>query len=800
MRLAALLLSAAALAQQPRPVEIGGIYPHLATFNDGRECGTGAVVPWADRLWILTYSPHQPGGSDDKLYEIDAALNQVIRPESIGGTPANRMIHRESGQLFIGPYAIDERRNVRAIPYSHMYGRPTGNARHLTRPAEKIYYATMEEGFYEVDVRTLAVTMLYEDANSLRDRGAAPDIGGPLLPGYHGKGLYSGQGRLVYANNGDPAGIRLPPDAVTGCLAEWDGRNWTVVRLGQFTEVTGPGGIYGNPDPERDPIWSIGWDHRSLVLMLRDNGRWHPYRLPKASHTYDGAHGWNTEWPRIRDIGEADLLMTMHGMLWRFPKGFTAARSAGILPRSTYLKVVGDFARWRDRIVFGCDDAARSEFLNTRRVKGKSEPAGQSQSNLWFVDPARLDRLGPPLGRGGVWVNEPVRAGRPSEPYLFDGFDRRMAHLTHGESAPVTFTFEVDRAGENRWTLLRRVTVPARGYRWIEFTPGETGAWVRVTADRDCARATVFFHYAYADLRTAEPDPIFAGLARPDDADTSAGLVWARGENRRTLLYAAAGALYELDGQLALRRLDDPKTLAWMRERLAVPADALEVDAASLIYTDEAGKRWRLPKGDAAFDRHGAAGPARVAREITTERDLLNAHGTFYELPANNAGGIAMVRPIATHNRRIHDFCSWRGLLVLSGVAADAAGPRIVRSGEKGAAVWLGAADDLWKVGKPRGIGGPWRNSPARAGRPSDPYLMTGYDRKSLQLSHDQSETVQVRVEVDLTGTGLWRTYRTFAVPPGEALEHRFPAAFQAYWARTAADRDCLATAVLVYE
>ena len=41
-----------------------GIYPHLAMFNDAGECGTGAVVPWAGRLWDITYSPHQPNGSD----------------------------------------------------------------------------------------------------------------------------------------------------------------------------------------------------------------------------------------------------------------------------------------------------------------------------------------------------------------------------------------------------------------------------------------------------------------------------------------------------------------------------------------------------------------------------------------------------------------------------------------------------------------------------------------------------------------------------------------------------------------
>jgi hypothetical protein len=71
-------------------------------------------------------------------------------------------------------------------------------------------------------------------------------------------------------------------------------------------EVTGPGRLYGNKNPETDPIWATGWDNKSLILGVRDKGKWSFYRMPKASHTYDGAHGWNTEWPRIRNVGERD--------------------------------------------------------------------------------------------------------------------------------------------------------------------------------------------------------------------------------------------------------------------------------------------------------------------------------------------------------------------------------------------------------------------------------------------------------------------------------------------------------------
>ena len=66
------LMSVAFAENEPRSVS--GIYPHLTMFNLEGECGTGAVVPWAGRLWVVTYAPHMPKGSTDKLYEISEGL------------------------------------------------------------------------------------------------------------------------------------------------------------------------------------------------------------------------------------------------------------------------------------------------------------------------------------------------------------------------------------------------------------------------------------------------------------------------------------------------------------------------------------------------------------------------------------------------------------------------------------------------------------------------------------------------------------------------------------------------------
>lgn len=782
-----------------------GIYPHLAFFNDEGECGTGAVVPHADRLWALTYAPHMPKGSSDKLYEISPDLKLTVRPESIGGTPANRMIHRESRQLFMGPYVIDEKGLVRVIPYTEMFGRPTANARHLFDPAGKIYCASMEEALYEIDVKTLAITTLYRDEQD--------DTVGPKadLPGYHGKGMYSGQGVLVYANNGEnSAEARRDPFVESGVLAQWDGKEWEVVRRTQFTEVTGPGGIYGNKTPATDPLWSIGWDAKSLILMLLDGGEWHPYRLPKASHSYDGAHGWNTEWPRIREIGEGDdYLMTMHGMFWKFPGTFSLANTAGITPRSSYLKVIGDFCRWQDRLVFGCDDTAKSEFLNKRKAKGEIA-APQSQSNLWFVEPAQIDHLGPVLGRGAVWLREELAAGAVSDPYLFAGLRNRALHLAHSGGSEATVTLEIDREGKGTWETLRAVTIPAKGYQWTAFEDAEAGVWIRLVAKDAVIGLTAAFTNTGDDARPAraEAPAKFAGLitASSAPAAVTGGVIRARGENKRNLHFAARDAggtigLYTLDESLKLTVEDSATELAWLEEHAAVPSreGVISSDPASVIYTDDSGKRFRLPRASGSFDQPGPLGGERLCREVATERDLFNCHGTFFELPAENAGGFTRVRPVATHGLRVSDYCSYRGLLVISGVDLAAAGENrhLIRSTDGKTGLWVGAIDDLWELGKPVGKGGPWNGTKIKADEPSDPYLMTGYDEKELTISTEAATTVTV--EVDLTGMGDWVVYRAFELAAGAEQKHQFPDGFEAYWVRCRAADDTVATAEFEY-
>jgi hypothetical protein len=801
-----LLLALTACAAD-EPLQISGIYPHLATFNEYGECGIGAVVPWAGKLWYLTYPPHFRNGSTDKLYELDPDMHVTLRPESVGGTHANRMIHRESNQLIIGPYFIDDKGNVRAADVKkNLVGRMTATARHLTDPANKVYFYDMEGPVYEVDVHTLQAKRLFSKP----------------VPGWHGKGAYTGQGVLVVANNGAAAAGKedksweLPlskwskgPEEA-GVLAEWNGKdnNWKIISRRAHTEVTGPGGIYGAQN-DADPIWSVGWDKRSVMLDVRDaaDNAWHTYRLPKASHTYDPKHGWYTEWPRIREIVPAKgdkparLMMTMHGMMFDFPQGFKPGHTAGIRPISSYLRYIPDFCNWNGRVVLTADDTSIMQ----------NPKAGVSQSNLWFGTPEQLADFGPAAGWGGVWVGDPIKANQPSDPYLLAGFKERVLHLAQKSDGDVNFTLEIDEQGDGHWSPYTTVKVPPDGYAFHIIPPDVKGEWIRITPDKD-AVASAYFHYLTpSKYDGSERGKLFASLAASRSPVT--GGIVRPGKDRQLQFLArtvdASGnagdeTYYEIDEKLQFKKVDNAAAVAEIHKLADVNDSFMTIDDASVLITSKQG-RFRLPKGSGGFDKAGPI-PERALREVESERMRANLAGIFYEVPRNSENVAGKpdwkdLKPIASHDNAITDFCSWRGLLVLAGVRPDAQPDgHFFKAPDSSAGLWFGAVDDLWRLGKPVGHGGPWQDTQVQPGKPSDPYLMTNFDRKTLTLSHDAAGPVTFTVEVDPTNAGYWKTYQKITVPAGQSTNHTFPVGFNAYWVRISADQPCKATATFVYE
>lgn len=789
--------------ERAEPLRISGIYPHLATHNQPEdvadrpnhgECGIGAVVPWAGRLWYISYPQHKTTGSNDKLYEVAPDLSLTIRPESVGGTHACRMIHRESEQLILGPYFIDRDRNVRSPDLKRLRGRMTAVMRHLTDPANKVYFFDMEGAIYEVDVHSLEVKQLFTKP----------------VPGWHGKGGYTAQGRVVIANNGEHGSAAAYRHLLVGgpaqgeeagALAEWDGEEWRIVERKQFCEVTGPGGIHGSPDAT-SPLWATGWDRRSVIVKLLDRGEWSTFRLPKASHSFDPRHGWFTEWPRIREIAPERPMMCMHGSMLDFPVSFRSGATGGIRPICTHLRYVPDYCHWRGRVVIGADDSS---------MMG-NPMCGQGQSNLWFGTRAEMQAFGPRTGWGGIWVGDSVPAKEASVPFLLAGYQQRTVHLAHDQDSTVRFDLEMDRDGGGEWDPLRSIEVPATGYAYWVVPIEVTAEWVRVKTDRSC-RATAYFHYwsprpeatgesslfnAVADASTATG--YSAGLIRP--AAHNRGLQWV---SRTVSADGSQGEPEYLEVRLAGTsdlefQVPETDRTEEVLQVTRVRSD-FEVDRASVIVRDRAGKRYRLPKGPAVFDHAFPTGPLRGIREVVSERYLADFHGTCYEIPRSSGHDpdFQRIKPVSSHRKLIADFCTWRGLLVISGtrLAADPDGHFFSGGGPAG--LWFGAVDDLWKLGKPVGRGGPWLETRVRSGEPSDPYLMTGYDRKRMVLSHDADGPVSFTVQVDFDHTGF-RTYAEISVPPGRQTSHVFPNGFHAHWVRLQVDRGCTASAQLTYE
>jgi len=202
--------------------------------------------------------------------------------------------------------------------------------------------------------------------------------------------------------------------------------------------------------------------------------------------------------------------------------------------------------------------------------------------------------------------------------------------------------------------------------------------------------------------------------------------------------------------------------------------------------------RYLLPKAGHTWDHAWNTEWTRI-RHAVTERLLMDAHGMFYELPAFSYGGhIWGIRPICSHLRVVPDFCHWRGLFVMASDQIDH------DQGQPQSGLWFGNIDDLWQMGKPAGWGGPWWDTPVKAGQTSDPFLMTGFDKKVVHIAHDSDENVSFSFEVDFLGDGSWHRYQVFRFRKGYQ-HHEFPDGFSAHWVRVKVDRDCTATVYFMY-
>lgn len=451
------------------PIQVDGVFPHMTVVAPGvgsdSETGIGALIPWADRLWAVGYVAHIRGQGIG-LYEIGPDLSFAKHPASVTGTFANRLVHWESEQAFLGPHAIAADGTVRTIDALKSH-RLAATMRHLTDPKGKVYVLTMEGLFFEVDVRTLAATKLADLVAELKlPEGSQP----------HFKSAHTAQGRVVVANNTYEEPEYLGKRRA-GRLAEWDGKTWAIVEENPFIEVAGkqnpaPGARYGNT------LYAVGWDNASVILRVLHNGQWARYRLPRNSHSWD--HTWNTEWMRIREAQTERYLMDAFGLFYDLPGLVYGGRLWGVRPIASHLRVTPDFCSYRGLLVLAGDQTDNA--------------VGQPQSGLWFGAIDSLSKWGKPTGWGSVWEKEAVAAGAVSDPFLMTGFDKKVVHLANDGAEPANLAIEVDILGDGTWRPYETWAVRPGGYVHHEFPAGYSAQWVRARADK---AGTFTVHFVY---------------------------------------------------------------------------------------------------------------------------------------------------------------------------------------------------------------------------------------------------------------------------------------------------------------
>ncbi|HHT27450.1 MAG TPA: hypothetical protein GXZ82_09420 [Firmicutes bacterium] len=449
-------------------MNISGVFPHLAVKAEHlparTETGIGALMPWANRLWFVTYVAHKSrSGAGTGLFYVDDNLNLVKHPQSVVGTYANRMIHAPSHQLIIGPHIIDIEGNVRTFT-DLVDIRITATAKHLFDPDNKVYMLGMEGELFEADVNTLETKQIADLTKELQ----MVQRGDVYYAQPHFKAAFTGQGRLIVGNNTyddeDHTGL-----INRGRLAEWDGDRWEIIDTAQYNEVMGRTSI-------GKAIFATGQDRASAILQVRINERWEKYRLPKATHTQD--HTVTTEWPRIREVESERWLMDVCGMFYELPAMQYAGKVWGVRPISTHLRIIPDYCSWNGMLVMAGDQ--------TTPIRDHNAFVGQPQANLWFGKTDDLWQWGKPKGWGGPWYRSTVKAGVASDPFLMTGFEHKCVHFSHNAAKPVGFTMQVDFCGDGDWQTYKELSVPSSGYLSYVFETGFSALWVRFIPDQDC--------------------------------------------------------------------------------------------------------------------------------------------------------------------------------------------------------------------------------------------------------------------------------------------------------------------------
>ena len=421
------------------------------------ECGIGALMPWADGLYASTYnSSGRRTGTGLGLYRISDDLKMEVI-DIHNGVFANRFIHHQSNQCIIGPYVIDSSGRWRRIE-GLMEHRLTSTMPHLTDPANRVYFQTMEGLFFEMDIADLKPRLL---ANLTKEMNITKQP--------HFKGGYTAQGRVVVSNNGF-----FQYGETQAGLFEWDGvKPWRRIADKPYMDVAARENM-GNV------MFASGWDEKSVLLSALVKDEWQLYRLPKASHAFE--QSWQTEWMRIREVETEHFMMDIQGMFYELQPLAFEDHIWGVKPVCQHLRTIPDYCSFRGLLALGGNETSPNQDANA--------VAGQPQSGIWFGKTDDLWSWGQPQGWGGVWRKEQVTAGKPSDPFLLTDFRRKMLHLISDRNT--TVDIQIDFLGNGTWVKYETVKLTGAEYHAVLFPDSFSAQWIRLFPNTSCNMTAEF--------------------------------------------------------------------------------------------------------------------------------------------------------------------------------------------------------------------------------------------------------------------------------------------------------------------
>lgn len=209
--------------------------------------------------------------------------------------------------------------------------------------------------------------------------------------------------------------------------------------------------------------------------------------------------------------------------------------------------------------------------------------------------------------------------------------------------------------------------------------------------------------------------------------------------------------------------------------------------------------RYRLPQATKSLDWYIDQEWMRI-RPLTTERLMGYAYGTWYHMSTwlahaasngvenygSEGADYPIIEPIARYIDTITDAAVFNGKFVLGTNNMSFHKGAFPNAGQPQSCLKLGDMEDIWRGGKPTGKGYLWYKEAVTSGTASDPILIRGYDKKSIQILNGSASAMNVAIRlIDYSDS---YTLATVAVAAGAFVTYQIPSGVCADWLRLVPD------------